>query len=429
MTTAESNYPDSYYLHTANSIKDRPQLTESIDADVCIIGGGYTGLLAALNLAEKNYRVVLLEANKIGWGASGRNGGQIGSGHNKKIDQLEKDYGKSLARELWNLSEHAKEIVKDRITDHQINCDLRHGNMTVSNNPRDDAEHRRYVEKLNKDYDYDSIRYVDQEEVYDIFHSPFFKGGGSMDMGGMHLHPLNYALGLADAAERQGVEIYENSRVLNYSKGSISQISTDHGKVRAKMVVLACNAYIEKLEQRIAGKIMPINNFILATEPLEESEARYINRDNVCAHDNMFHVHYFRMSEDNRLLFGGGENYTTKFPEDLKSYVRKTMLDVFPNLKQTKIDYAWGGTIAVTVNRMPHLGRLDSNVYFAQGFSGHGIAMASLAGTVLAEAIDGSTGRLDVFNKVKIPTFPGGTFLRWPGFYLGMIYYSIKDRL
>ena len=219
MTTAESNYPDSYYLHTANSIKDRPQLTESIDADVCIIGGGYTGLLAALNLAEKNYRVVLLEANKIGWGASGRNGGQIGSGHNKKIDQLEKDYGKSLARDLWNLSEHAKEIVKDRITDHQINCDLRHGNMTVSNNPRDDAEHRRYVEKLNKDYDYDSIRYVDQEEVYDIFHSPFFKGGGSLDMGGMHLHPLNYALGLADAAEGQGVEIYENSRVLNYSKG------------------------------------------------------------------------------------------------------------------------------------------------------------------------------------------------------------------
>ena len=248
-------------------------------------------------------------------------------------------------------------------------------------------------------------------------------------MGGMHLHPLNYALGLADAAERQGVKIYENSRVLDYSKDATSDVTTDHGKVRAKMVVLACNAYLDKLEKRIAGKIMPINNFILATEPLEESEARYINRDNVCAHDNKFHVHYFRMSEDNRLLFGGGENYSTKFPKDLKSYVRKTMLDVFPNLKKTKIDYAWGGTIAVTANRMPHLGRLDSNVYFAHGFSGHGIAMASLAGTVLAEAIDGSTGRLDVFNKVKIPTFPGGTFLRWPGFYLGMIYYSIKDRL
>ena len=174
---------------------------------------------------------------------------------------------------------------------------------------------------------------------------------------------------------------------------------------------------------------MPIYNFILASERLDDGEARYINRDNVCAHDNKFHVHYFRMSQDNRLLFGGGENYTTKFPSNLKSYVRKTMLDVFPKLENKKIDFAWGGTIAVTVNRMPHIGKLDSGIYFSHGFSGHGIAMASLAGTIMAEAIDGFSKRFDVFNEVKIHTYPGGTLLRWPGFYLGMLYYSLKDRL
>ena len=425
----QSEYPDSYYLHSANTIISRCQLTETVDADVCVIGGGFTGLLTALNLAEKNYKVVLLEAHKIGWGASGRNGGQVGSGHNKKIQDLESDYGEDLARRLWNLAEDAKAIVRDRITEHKIDCDLSFGNMHVSDDIRDLKKHQEYVEKLNNDYNYDSISYLDEEEVYEMFHSPFFKGGGSLDMGGMHLHPLNYLLGLADAAERAGVLIYEESEVINYKGQDKKVVNTKKGQVNTNTIVLACNAYLNKLEKKIAGKIMPINNFILATEPLDDSEAQYINRDNVCAHDNKFHVHYFRMSQDNRLLFGGGENYTTKFPNNLKSYVRKTMLNVFPKLENKKIDFAWGGTIAVTVNRMPHIGKLDSGVYFSHGFSGHGIAMASLAGTIMAEAIDGFSKRFDVFNEVKIHTYPGGTLLRWPGFYLGMLYYSLKDRL
>ena len=429
MPLSATHYPDSYYYHSANQIKDRPYLEENINTEVCIIGAGYTGLLSAINLAEKGYKVVVLESNRVGWGASGRNGGQVGSGHNKKIQLLEKDYGKSLARDLWNLSEEAKNVVEERIKFHEISCDLKQGNATVSNDPNDDQAHRDYVEKLNSDYDYKSIRYMDSSEVSEMFHSPFFNGGGSLDMGGMHLHPLNYALGLADAAEKLGVTIYEQSKVISYTKSEPSLIKTNKGNVTAKIVVLACNAYLEKLERKLAVKIMPVNNFILATEPLSNEDARYINKDDVCAHDNKFHVHYFRMSEDNRLLFGGGENYTRNYPKDLKSYVRKTMLDVFPHLSNTAIDYAWGGTIGVTVNRMSHIGRLEKNIYFSQGYSGHGVALASLAGTIIAEAIDGEATKMDIFGKVKIPTYPGGTLLRWPGFYLGMVYYSLRDRL
>jgi len=429
MPLTETQYPDTYYYHSANEINNRSDLQEDITADVCIIGAGYTGLLSAINLAEKGYQVVVLEANRVGWGASGRNGGQVGSGHNKKIHQLEKDYGKSLAKDLWDLSEEAKNIVENRINQHDISCDLKHGNATVSDDLDDDQAHRDYVDKLNRDYGYESIRYMNSEEVSDMFHSPFFKGGGSLDMGGMHLHPLNYALGLADAAEKLGATIYEKSRVISYTKSDPSLIKTSKGNVTAKIVILACNAYLEKLERKLAVKIMPVNNFMLATEPLSYDDARYINRDDVCAHDNKFHVHYFRISEDNRLIFGGGENYVPTFPKDIKSYVRQTMLDVFPNLSDTAIDYAWGGTIGVTVNRMTHIGRLGKNIYFSQGYSGHGIALASLAGTIIAEAINGEVAKMDVFGKVKIPNYPGGTLLRWPGFYLGMVYYSLKDRL
>ena len=424
-----SDYPDSYYVATAKDLISYPQLTESVKADICIIGGGFTGLLSAVNLAERGYKVTLLEANKIAWGASGRNGGHVGSGHNKDVLQLESEYGKSFTQELWATAEEAKSIVRNRIDQHQIDCDLTPGSMKVSDNPADADHFKRYVDKLNTDYNYEHISCLSETEVFEMLHSPLFKGGGTLDMGGMHLHPLNYALGLAKAAKDAGVDIYEDSRVINYSKNQPSTVITENGQVVADQIVLACNAYLDKLERRIAGKIMPVNNFMLATEPLEQSEADYINRDNVCVHDNKFHIHYFRMSADNRLLFGGGENYTRKFPHPLKDYVRETMLEVYPELAQKKIDYAWGGSIAVTVNRMSHLGKLEPNVFFAHGFSGHGIALASLAGTVMAEAISGTLDRLDIFSKIKIPTFPGGTLLRWPGFYLGMLYYSIRDRL
>ncbi len=336
------DYPDSYYYHTANNLKERPSLSGSHTTDICVVGAGYTGLLTALNLSERGYDVTIVEANKLAWGASGRNGGQIGSGHNKKIHELEKDYGKSLANELWQLSEYGKNIVKTRIAKHQIDCDLKAGNASVSNDRGDDHHHKEYVEKLNTDYGYDLVRYMSPEEVREMFHSPYFDGGGSLDMGGAHLHPLNYALGLAKAAEDSGVKIYENSRVTSYSNGSPCVIKTNQGEIKAKHVVLACNGYLDNLENKLAVKIMPINNFILATEPMSEQEVRYINRDDVCVHDNKFHVHYFRISQDNRLLFGGGESYARKFPKDLKSYVRKTMLEVYPNLNDKTIDYAWG---------------------------------------------------------------------------------------
>jgi gamma-glutamylputrescine oxidase len=221
------DHPNSYYFATAKELKEYPQLSESIEADVCIIGGGFTGLLAALNLAEKGYQVVLLEACRIGWGASGRNGGQVGSGYNKKIPELERHYGKPLAKDLWNLTEDAKSIVRDRITQHDIDCDLSFGNATVSNHPRDSESDREYVDKLNRDYDYSEIRYLDEAEVHEMFHSPIFKGGGSLDMGGMHLHPLNFILGLTKAAREVGVKIFEQSRVIKYTALKPSVIQTE----------------------------------------------------------------------------------------------------------------------------------------------------------------------------------------------------------
>ena len=257
-----SDYPDSYYVATAKGLISYPPLTESVKADVCVIGGGFTGLLTAVNLAERGYKVALLEANKIAWGASGRNGGQVGSGHNKNILQLESDYGKSLAQDFWATAEEAKSIVRNRIDQHQINCDLAPGSMKVSDN-LDDADHfKRYVDKLNTDYDYEHITCLSEPEVFEMLHSPLFKGGGTLDMGGMHLHPLNYALGLAKAAKDAGADIYEHSRVINYSKNQPSTVSTENGQVVADHIVLACNAYLDKLERRIAGKIMPVNNFM-----------------------------------------------------------------------------------------------------------------------------------------------------------------------
>jgi gamma-glutamylputrescine oxidase len=326
------------------------------------------------------------------------------------------------------LAEGAKALVKSRIARHQIDCDLKPGILAAAYKPADAGDFHAYAEMLQRDYGYRDIRSVSRAEMAEMLGTAIYHGG-CLDSGAGHLHPLNYALGLAKAAEEAGARLFEDSRVTGLGQGRKPEVRTARGTVRARHVVLACNGYLEGLEPRIAGRIMPINNYVLATEPLGEAGAKSLIRDDVAVADSKFVIDYYRLSADKRLLFGGGETYRRSFPRDMKGFVRKYMLRVYPQLAETRIDYAWGGTLAVTLNRMPDFGRLAGDIYYAQGFSGHGVALTSLAGQVMAEAIAGTAERFDLFARIPTPTFPGGTLLRWPGLVVGMLYYSLRDKL
>jgi len=421
-------HPDSYYNATANAMRDFPKLTGDQRCDICVIGGGFTGLSSALHLKELGYDVILLEAHRIGWGASGRNGGQLGSGQRVGQDSLENMVGTDEARILWDLGEESKNLVKDLIQKHNIKCDLKPGILHAAHKKRYMPDYRAEVDKLQKKYDYEPIRFVDEDEMADMLGMRTYYGG-TLDTGAYHLHPLNLALGLGDACHKAGVRIYENSTVLNYTENDKITINTPEGTVKADQLILGCNGYLGNLEPRLAGKIMPINNFVVATEPLGEERARQINRDDVAIADSKFVINYFRMSADHRLLFGGGENYTPGFPKDLASFVRKYMLEIYPSLDDVKIDYAWGGALAITMNRLPHVGKLGSNIFYAQGFSGHGVGTATLAGKIMAQAIQGNHTNFNVFEKLPTYPFPGGRTLRWPMMVLGMMYYALRDRI
>lgn len=420
-------YPASYYAATAEGVHEHPRLEGAQRADVCVIGGGFTGLSAALNLAEQGFDVVLLEAERIGFGASGRNGGLIGSGQRKDALEMEQQFGLERSRQFWNFAEAAKTEIRERVAKHRIDCDLQYGQIEGTHKPGYVGHAEKYAAALAERYDYPHARALSREEVCDMIATEDFYDG-LYDTQAMSLHPLNYALGLAAAAREAGVRIFENSRVTTYTRTDPATVTTAHGKVEAAFIVLGCNGYLGKLEPRVAGKIMPINNFMLATEPLGEARARELIKDRICVHDTRFVVDYFRMSGDHRLLFGGGENYRSGFPPDIAAFVRPYMLRIFPQLNDARIDFAWGGTLSVTVNRLPHFGRLEPNLFFAQGYSGHGVALSNFAGKIIAEAIQGTATRFDVMASLPTYTFPGGTLLRYPGMVLGMFYYSLKDR-
>ena len=422
------HYPGSYYVATVDRMHDYPVLMGARRADVCVIGGGFTGLSAALNLAEHGMDVVLLEAERVGYGASGRCGGLIGSGQRKDVLETEQLFGYERSRQLWDFAEAAKTEIRSRIAKHDIRCDLQKGQLVGIHKKRHVGWARRLTDALADRYDYPHTRAVGRDEVREFVATDDFFAG-LYDSEAATLHPLNYTLGLARAARVAGVTICERSRVLSYTKSDPAIVPTADGSVDANYVVLACNGYLGRLEPRVAGKIMPINNFMIATEPLGEERARQLINGRFGVHDTRFVVDYFRLSNDHRLLFGGGENYRRGFPRDIGAFVRPYMLRLFPQLADVRTEYAWGGTLSVTVNRLPHIGRLPPNLFFAQGYSGHGISIANFAGKVIAEAITGTAGRFDVFAELPVRTFPGGTLLRYPGMVLGMLYYSLKDRL
>jgi gamma-glutamylputrescine oxidase len=426
---ANQEHPSrSYYAATANPHAAYPRLTESIRADVCVVGGGLTGLSAALNLAERGFKVALIEANRIGWGASGRNGGQINTGLRKTPQELIARFGRERGKALFDLAEEAREIIWQRVEKHGIRCDLRTGNMMLASKRGDLAWMEAEIASYERDMNYTKAKLLDRNAVRSEIASDLYFGG-IKDTGGGHLHPLNYALGLAKAAQDAGVAMFEHSAATRIDDdGAKVTVVTEAGRIVADHAVLGCNAYLGGLEPRIAGKIMPIANFVITTEPLPEAEAGALIPSGGCACDTKSVVSYYRVTADNRLLFGGGERYNTDEPADIPGFVKPYMLQVFPQLRDRRIEYGWGGMLAITMLRLPHLGRIG-RVYYAHGYSGMGVAITGIAGKLIAEAMAGTAERFDVFSRIEHRTFPGGTLLRHPLLVLAMLWYVLKDKL
>jgi gamma-glutamylputrescine oxidase len=424
---AHGQYPKSWYADTTPIQAERAALRGEVRADVCVIGAGYTGLSAALHLAQAGRRVVVLEAHRAGFGASGRNGGQLGSGQRLDQIKLEKMAGRDTARKLWDLGEDAKALVRSLVTEHKIDCYLKPGVAWTGSSKAEVRDLHEYAAHLSEHYNYDQIEVLDSAACHALCPSPDYKGG-LLDMGAGHLHPLAFALGLARAAEAAGVTIYERSRVHNLVHGEPATVRTDAGHVVADHVILACNGYLASLDPKVAARVMPINNFIVATEPLGEDAKKVLTRD-VAVADSRFVVNYFRLSHDGRLLHGGGESYGRRFPRDIEGLVRKRMAVIFPHLRDVRIDYAWGGTLAITMKRFPYLARVAPNVLSASGYSGHGVGTATHAGQLMARAIEGDGDGFDTMGLIPTSPFPGGALLGNPMLVLAMTWFSLRDRI
>ena len=426
-------WPDSWYVASAAPAPERPALETDLSAEVCVIGAGFTGLSTALHLAERGVEVVVLEAQRAGWGASGRNGGQIGVGQRVEQPYVEDMVDADTAQGAWEIGRDAAALVKELAARHGIDCALKDGLMYVNHRRRYDGPMRDYAAHMQARYGAD-FRYLSPGEVRERLGAPGLHGGLLKPSGG-HLHPLNYARGLARAAEAAGARIHELSEATAIEAASGTSgtggvvVRTAAGSVSAKTVVTACNGYLGDLLPEAAERVMPINNYVLATAPLPEDRARALIRDDVAVADSRFVVNYYRLREDRRMLFGGGESYGWTFPKDLKGCLRKRLLKVFPQLGDTAITHAWGGTLAITPSRLPLWGELRPGVFNASGYSGSGVALATMAGKVLAEALTGDRRRLQAMAALPTPRFPGGARLRRPALVAAMLFAQLRDAL
>ncbi|MEO1493527.1 MAG: FAD-binding oxidoreductase [Pseudomonadota bacterium] len=415
----------SWYAETAAPLPEHPVLVGDTRADVCIIGGGYAGLSAALHLSQRGYDVRVLEAHRIGWGASGRNGGQVGIGPRRDIRDYEERVGRDDARKIWEIGIEANRLVRDLVARHEISCDIADGYLECAWRPGDADDLTDYAEHLRAVYAHETVRPVDRTEMTDLIGTERYHGGFRDDMGA-HLHPLNYALGLGQAAVAAGAVIHEGSVVTEVAPG---HVTTAKGTVTAQQILLACNGYLDGLLPRPARRMLPLNNFILATEPLGEARAQKVNRDHLCVCDTRFVLNYFRLSPEGRMLWGGGESTGRVFPADLKALVQQRMLEIYPDLADVAITHAWGGTLAITASRMPLFQSLGDGVLAIGGWSGSGIHMATMGGKIAAEAIAGQAERWDVLARMPVPAFPGGDWFRVPLMRLAMAWYGLRDRL
>ena len=417
----------SYYAASANPFPAQPRLLGAEQADVVVVGGGFTGLSAALHAAEAGYSVILLEAQRIGWGASGRSGGQMIPGLRWSADELIAELGRSRTAELLGLVNSAGDLVRQRIARHAIACDLRHGHFHAAAKPKHLDAMRRELDTLQGLLGYAGASIVSKADQTDFVGSPRYHGG-MIDMNGGHLHPLNYALGLASAALAAGVRIFEGSAALHVDHGSPVRATTAQGSVTARHAALAADSWMGDVAPGLARMTMPVINYNVATAPLDPALAHSLMPTGAAVADSRFVLNYYRLSADNRLIFGGGEKYSPRPPADVAGFVRPYLEQVFPQLTGVTIEYAWGGSVGLTLNRLPQFGRIG-NSFYAHGWSGHGVVLTTLAGDLIAQAMRGHAERFDLFADLPARPFPGGKTLRHPLYVAGMLYYALRDRL
>ena len=419
----------SYYAASAHAAPARPVLEGAVECDVCVVGAGIAGCSSALHLAQAGLSVVVLEQHRVSWGASGRSGGQALFGIAAGQAKLERLIGAADARAVWNVSVEALALMRDLIARYSIDCDWTEGFLYTAVKERQVRELQAELSELREQLDYPSARYVARAELRELLATDRYLGA-LYDSNSAHLHPLNYTLGLARAAEQHGARIFESTRAISFSPASAQvRVQTPKGEVRARFLVLCGNVYLGDTAPALAAKIMAVATYIVATEPLGEERARQLIANNAAVSDMNWVLDYFRRSADHRLLFGGRVNYSGLKSFDAPGATRVRMLRVFPQLADVRMDYAWGGHVDITLNRAPHFGRLAPNVYFLQGFSGHGIALTGIAGKLVAEAIRGTAARFDVFARIPHGNFPGGAALRRPALVLAMLWFRLRDLL
>ena len=432
MNQHSQQHARSYYAASARASTLYPVLEGDLIADVCVIGGGFTGVNTAIELAQRGLSVILIEARRIGWGASGRNGGQLIRGIGHDVDGFAKYVGQEGVRYLQRAGIDSVELVRQRIADHAIDCDLRWGFCDLANTTAQfDAFKDELADLAELGYAHQT-RLIGPEQIRQHVVNSDIYAGGLVDMGSGHLHPLDLVQGEARVAASLGVRIFEQSPVLEIIHGATVQVRCASGTVRAGSLVLGCNAHLDELEQQLSGKVLPAGSYIIATEPLSAECAAQLIPQNLAVCDQKVGLDYYRLSADRRLLFGGACHYSGRDPADISAYMRPKMLKVFPQLADVRIEYQWGGKIGITANRFPQVGRLrqHSNVFYAQGYSGHGLNVTHWCAKLLGEAIDaGHSQGMDVFSAVPHMTFPGGPALRSPLLALGMFWYRLRELL
>lgn len=425
--TQEMTHTRSYYAASANPAAPRPALQGSHQADVCVVGAGFTGLSTALHLAEQGMRVIVLEAAKVGWGASGRNGGQIVNSYSRDMDVIKSRHGEAAARALGDMAFEGARIIRERVAKYGIQCDLKDGNVFAAFTAKQMQE-LEAKKALWERHGHTGLELVDRAGMARIVSSDQYQGA-LLDHWGGHLHPLNLALGEAAAFESLGGQIFEQSAVLRIDRREPAVVYTAEGQVTARFVVLAGNAYLGNLVPELAEKSLPCGTQVITTEPLPAEVAQALLPGGYCIEDCNFLLDYYRLTADNRLLYGGGTVYGARDPHDIKQLIRPKMLKTFPQLADVKIDFAWTGNFSLTLTRLPQAGRLGANIYYSQGCSGHGVTYTHLAGRLLAEAISGQSQRFDAFASLPHYPFPGGRLFRVPMLTLGAWWYGVRDRL
>ena len=421
--TDTKQHAPSYYAATANWQTDYPELEGAIEADVTIVGGGFSGVATAVELSERGYKVVLLESNRIGWGASGRNGGQIIGGYGQNPGAFRSTIGSEGVDIVEGMGVECVDIIKQRIEKYNIDCDLKWGYCEVGLKKRHLKSYQQWAE------DDPAMRLLDQDQIKEYVNSELYLGGYYREDWG-HIQPLNLCIGEAKVAQSLGANIFENSQVTSITYGDNPVVTTQKGSVKAGHVILCGNAYMGKLVPYLDARVLPATSCIIGTEPLSDEQLQQTMVRDVAVCDSRTALDYYRLSADKRLLFGGLSNYTGLEPANAEAVMRNKMAKVFPSLKNVKIDYSWSGRMGISVRRMPQIGRIkNSNILYASGYSGHGVAPTHMTGRLLAEAVDGNTHRFDIMNKMFHLPWPGGKLLRRPAMAAGMMFYKIRDAL